>query len=105
MITVAVATVRSKGGAAQGSSAAPPPGAKSPAKPAVAAAGAAPAAVLPSPAAAPTAPALSAGSQQQPAQHKFEMRVTSYYGDWRCFCGETNRLWDTCTCGQIPPCR
>ncbi len=34
-----------------------------------------------------------------------EMRIVSYYGDWVCFCGHTNRLWDTCVCGQIPPCR
>ena len=34
-----------------------------------------------------------------------EMRIITYYGDWNCHCGKINRLWDTCACGQIPPCR
>lgn len=34
-----------------------------------------------------------------------EMRIVTYYGDWLCQCGCSNRLWDTCQCGQIPPCR
>ncbi|KAL4853977.1 Inactive ubiquitin carboxyl-terminal hydrolase 53 [Chlorella vulgaris] len=33
------------------------------------------------------------------------MRVVGYYGDWLCFCGAGNKLWDTCACGQHPPCR
>ncbi|KAL4433793.1 hypothetical protein ABPG75_000234 [Micractinium tetrahymenae] len=33
------------------------------------------------------------------------MRVVGYFGDWLCFCGEVNKLWDTCSCGQAPPCR
>lgn len=33
------------------------------------------------------------------------MRIITYYGDWNCYCGKINRLWDTCACGQIPPCR
>lgn len=33
------------------------------------------------------------------------MRVIGYYGDWLCFCGDVNKLWDTCACGQAPPCR
>lgn len=34
-----------------------------------------------------------------------EMRIITFYGDWMCFCNKVNRLWDTCVCGQIPPCR
>ncbi|KAL4443541.1 hypothetical protein ABPG75_011278 [Micractinium tetrahymenae] len=114
VITVAVAAVRSKGSSTQAGSTQPPPppGAKSSAAVQPAAAASTPALAVPtSPAAAPagssgrsSSSGASAGSQQQ-QQHKCEMRVTSYYGDWRCFCGETNRLWDTCACGQIPPCR
>jgi hypothetical protein len=33
------------------------------------------------------------------------MRIIGYYGDWICFCSEVNKLWDTCQCGQQPPCR
>lgn len=34
-----------------------------------------------------------------------DMKVVNYYGDWSCYCGKINKLWDACTCGQIPPCR
>ncbi len=36
---------------------------------------------------------------------EIDMRIITYYGDWNCYCGKINRLWDTCACGQIPPCR
>jgi hypothetical protein len=31
--------------------------------------------------------------------------IVSWLGDWRCACGATNKLWDTCACGQGSPCR
>lgn len=115
VITVAVAAVRNKGHSSQPASPPPPPppvAAKSPA-PKVAAAVAAASAAQPAKAAAgpsPTGSGSSAGSMAAAAAaaqagHQCEMRVISYYGDWRCFCGAANRLWDTCACGQIPPCR
>lgn len=33
------------------------------------------------------------------------MAIIGWNGDWRCSCGSTNKLWDTCTCGQPSPCR
>jgi hypothetical protein len=114
VITVAVAAVRggSGGGARQPTSPPPPPppGSRSPAKaaslsaPAVLPLAAAPSASGPASAAADNSGGIGSASTSS-LPHKCEMRVTSYYGDWRCFCGETNRLWDTCACGQIPPCR
>jgi hypothetical protein len=41
----------------------------------------------------------------KPAGARELMRVVGYYGDWLCFCGAGNKLWDTCACGQHPPCR
>ncbi|EFN58214.1 hypothetical protein CHLNCDRAFT_50618 [Chlorella variabilis] len=94
---------RSPKTATAGGKSAPSTPGKSPAKAAAAAAPAAPAAAPAAPAPAGTTGSTTGGTTSQP--HKCEMRVVSYYGDWRCFCGEANRLWDTCACGQIPPCR
>ncbi|PRW56682.1 hypothetical protein C2E21_4574 [Chlorella sorokiniana] len=119
VITVAVAAVRSKGGLnSQPASPPPPPppaAAKSPAPPKpVAVVAAAPvqpaqpakAAAGPTPTGSgSSAGSISAAAAAAQAGHLVEMRVISYYGDWRCFCGTANRLWDTCACGQIPPCR
>ena len=33
------------------------------------------------------------------------MRVVSHAGDWQCECGAQSRLWDTCACGRVGPCR
>ena len=33
------------------------------------------------------------------------MRIVSYFGDWQCECTAQNRLWDTCSCGKVGPCR
>ena len=42
--------------------------------------------------------------EKEPAP-RAQMRIVSYYGDWVCECGQQNRLWDTCACGQSGPCR
>ncbi|KAL4858921.1 hypothetical protein ACK3TF_001293 [Chlorella vulgaris] len=36
---------------------------------------------------------------------KAQPAIVSWSGDWRCGCGSSNKLWDTCVCGQASPCR
>ena len=32
--------------------------------------------------------------------------IVTWSGDWKCGCGTSNKLWDTCpSCGQASPCR
>eukprot|EP00887_Chlorella_sp_A99_P005124 scaffold25.g5124.t1 len=59
----------------------------------------APPAQAPRPASAPGARAAA------PPPPREVMRIVGFYGDWLCGCGEVQKLWDTCACGQQPPCR
>jgi hypothetical protein len=33
------------------------------------------------------------------------MAVVTWLGHWQCDCGKVHKLWDSCKCGQAPPCR
>ncbi|KAK9819988.1 hypothetical protein WJX72_004826 [[Myrmecia] bisecta] len=43
--------------------------------------------------------------EKEAAEQPAIMRIVSYYGDWVCECGLRSRLWDTCECGRVGPCR
>ena len=34
-----------------------------------------------------------------------EMAIVTWLGHWQCDCGKVHKLWDSCKCGQAPPCR
>ncbi|RMZ57210.1 hypothetical protein APUTEX25_004044, partial [Auxenochlorella protothecoides] len=34
-----------------------------------------------------------------------ELAIVTWLGHWHCSCGRVHKLWDSCRCGQAPPCR
>lgn len=60
-----------------------------------------PAAAAKQKAAAQAAAAALAAEQSGPK----EMAIVTWLGHWQCDCGKVHKLWDSCKCGQAPPCR
>jgi hypothetical protein len=60
-----------------------------------------PAAAAKQKAAAQAAAAALAAEQAGPK----EMAIVTWLGHWQCDCGKVHKLWDSCKCGQAPPCR
>eukprot|EP00887_Chlorella_sp_A99_P004904 scaffold4.g4904.t1 len=60
-----------------------------------------PAAAAKQKAAAQAAAAAAAAEAQGPK----EMAIVTWLGHWQCNCGKVHKLWDSCKCGQAPPCR